>query len=164
MMQTHKIKWGVAPWMVQAVLVTLVFLSMAGVVGALSSRAQAAPVTKFETLTQAQVEQTYFFDWNRNVKFRAALMRAFAQSKVAMPAWVRQGSGPSAPSKVVHQGNVHWAMLNTCKSRDCGNNILYVAFDPATLTTSAVGKINGKLTWIGATGPVREALSRFSGL
>ncbi len=130
-----------------------------------SSTAQATPIGAFETLTQAKIEQSYFFDWNRNAKFRVALNNAFARTGVRMPAWLRQGSGPSAPARVLHQGNTHWVLLNTCKSHDCGKNVVYVAFDPPTRTTAAVGKFGGQVLWIGKPNDaLRLILSNYSGL
>lgn len=68
-----------------------------------SSWAQAAPITDFNTLTQHEVEQSYYHDWNRNPKFRASVRQLFVRSNVPMLPWVRHGAGPSAPSRVVQQ-------------------------------------------------------------
>lgn len=127
--------------------------------------AQALKITKFETLTQKQIEQSYYFDWNRNSTFRAAIYKAFKTSKVAVPTWVRQGAGPAAPARIITSGTTKFVLLNTCKARECEKNELFVLFDPVTKAAFAVGQFDGKTTWIGTpNATAKQLLSTASGL
>ncbi|GHA74786.1 hypothetical protein GCM10009007_14830 [Formosimonas limnophila] len=127
--------------------------------------AQAVQITKFETLTQKQIEQSYYFDWNRNSTFRAAIYKAFKTSKITVPSWVRQGAGPAAPARVITSGATKFVLLNTCKARECDKNELFVVFDPVTKAAFAVGQLDGKTTWIGnPNATVKQILSTASGL
>ena len=125
---------------------------------------RAETIGAFDTLTQRQVEQSYYYDWNRNLKFNSSVQRLFVRSKVAQPAWVRHGAGPSAPAQVVPQDGVNWVLLNTCKIRDCGNNALYILFNPPTHETYGVAKLNRKVVWLGKPNDTQKALlSKASG-
>jgi Inhibitor of vertebrate lysozyme (Ivy) len=127
--------------------------------------AQAGAIVKFETLTEAQIKQSYYFDWNRNVVFRASVVKLFAANSTVMPAWVRQGSGPAAPADVAPVGGTQWVLVNTCKLRDCGNNVLHIAFHPPTRQAVGIAKLDGKLTWLGKpSGAMQQMLSQRSGL
>ena len=57
---------------------------------------RAETIGSFDTLTQRQVEQSYYYDWNRNLKFNSAVQRLFMRSKVAQPEWVRHGFSTGA--------------------------------------------------------------------
>ncbi len=130
----------------------------------LSQPVQAAPITNFETLTRQQIEQSYYHDWNMNIKFRAAVRQLFARSKVAMPSWVRYGAGPSAPSQVVAKDGVNWVVLNTCKVHACGDNNLFILLNPPTKEIYGVAKLDRKLVWLGKPNPTQKAiLSQASG-
>ncbi len=122
------------------------------------SLAQAAPITDFKTLTQHEIEQSYYHDWNRNIQFRAAVRQLFARSKVALPAWVRQGAGPSAPSRVVQQDGANWVLLNTCKIHDCGDNHLVILFHPPTRAIHGLAQLNKKTVWLGKPNEAQKAL------
>ena len=125
---------------------------------------RAETIGSFDTLTQRQVEQSYYYDWNRNLKFNSAVQRLFVRSKVAQPEWVRRGSGPSAPAQVVRQDSVNWIFLNTCKIHECGNNNLYILFNPPTRETYGVAKLNRKVVWLGKPNATQKALlSKASG-
>jgi Inhibitor of vertebrate lysozyme (Ivy) len=132
---------------------------------ALPLSAQALQITNFNTLTKKQIEQSYFFDWNRNSTFRGALFKAFKSSGVVMPAWLRKGGGGSAPAKVIQNGATNFVLLDTCKPRECDSNVVYVLFDPATKTTAAVGKFDKKVAWVGKPNDsIKRILSNASGL
>lgn len=131
----------------------------------LSNSLQAVQITTFSKLTKKQIEQSYYFDWNRNAIFRAAMSKEFKSSKTPMPDWLRQGRGGSAPAKIITSDSTNFVLLDTCKPRDCQNNIAYILFDPATKNTSVVGKFNKKMIWIGSVGQTeRKILSDNSGL
>ncbi|MGL4767588.1 MAG: Ivy family c-type lysozyme inhibitor [Formosimonas sp.] len=132
---------------------------------ALPLSSHALQINNFDTLTKKQIEQSYFFDWNKNSTFRGALFKTFKASGVAMPEWLRQGGGGSAPAKVIQSGATNFVLLDTCKPRDCGNNAIYVLFDPASKLTAAVAKFDKKTTWIGKPNTtVKQILSTASGL
>jgi hypothetical protein len=136
-----------------------------GLLGLFVPNAQAVQITKFETLTQKQIEQSYYFDWNRNSTFRAAVYKAFKTSNTTVPTWVRQGAGPAAPARVITSGATKFVLLNTCKARECQKNELFVLFDPMTKAAFAVGQFDGKTTWIGnPNATVKQILSTASGL
>ena len=127
--------------------------------------AQAVRINKFDTLTESEINQSYYFDWNRNSTFRAALFKAFKTSNLKPPAWLRQGSGPSKPSRLIKSGTANFVLLNTCQAGKCDDNEIYVLFDTATKTASAVAQIEGKTTWIGnPTAASKEILSSHSGM
>lgn len=127
--------------------------------------AQALEITNFDKLTRKQIEQSYYFDWSHNSTFRVALIKAFKSSNQTIPTWLRKGGGPAAPAKIVDSGATHFVLLNTCKMHDCGNNNVYVLFDPVTKTTALAGKVDNKPTWIGATnGTIKQILSSASGI
>ncbi len=131
----------------------------AGVLGfGTVSPAQAAPITDFDTLTQHDIEQSYYHDWNRNPKFRASVRQLFVRSKVAQPAWVRHGAGPSAPSRVVSHNGGNWVLLNTCKMHDCGDNNLVILFHPPTRDIYGMAQLNKKTVWLGKPNPAQKAL------
>ncbi len=138
---------------ISVALVTASVLSLG-----MSSLAQAAPITNFDTLTQHDVEQSYYHDWNRNPKFRASVRQLFARSNVPMPAWVRHGAGPSAPCRVLPQEGVNWVLLNTCKIRDCGDNHLVILFNPPTREIYGMAQLNKKTVWLGKPNPAQKAL------
>lgn len=119
---------------------------------------QAASITDFSTLTQHEVEQSYYHDWNRNPKFRASVRQLFARSNVSMPAWVRHGAGPSAPCRVLPQGGVNWVLLNTCKMHDCGDNHVIILFNPPTGETYGLVQLNKKTIWLGKPNDVQKVL------
>ena len=123
-----------------------------------SSWAQAAPITDFNTLTQHEVEQSYYHDWNRNPKFRASVRQLFVRSNVPMPAWVRHGAGPSAPSRVVQQDGTNWVLLNTCKMHNCGDNHLIILFNPPTREIYGLAQLNKKTVWLGKPNDAQNAL------
>ena len=94
----------------------------------------------------------------------SAVQQLFSRSKVATPAWVRQGAGPSAPCQVAPQGGINWVVLNTCKMHDCGDNNLFVLFNPPTRETYGVAKLDGKIQWLGKPNAAQKAiLSQASG-
>ena len=127
--------------------------------------AHALKITSFETLTKKQIEQSYFFDWNRNSAFRGSLFKAFKNSGVTMPTWLRKGGGGAAPAKVITRGATNFVLLDTCKPHDCGENMIYVLFDPATKNTVAVAKLDKKVTWVGRPdNTVKQILSNATGL
>ena len=127
--------------------------------------AHAVQISNFDTLTQKQIESSYFFDWNRNSTFRGSLFKAFKSSGIPMPVWLLKGGGGAAPAQVVHSGNTHFVLLDTCAPGDCRNNMVYVLFDPATKTTAAVSKLNKKIAWVGKPNNVaKQILSNASGL
>ena len=127
--------------------------------------AHALEISNFDGLTRKQIESSYFFDWSRNSMFRASLIKAFRSSNMIVPTWVRRGGGPSAPSQVVDSGSTHFVLLNTCKSRECDENNIYVLFDPMTKITAIHGKLDKKTLWAGQTTPaMKQILSRASGL
>lgn len=127
--------------------------------------AHALPITNFSTLTPKQITQSYYFDWNRNSQYRAALIKAFAYSKTPVPQWLRQGAGPSAPTKIITHGSTHFVLLNTCKMHECSENKAYVLFDPVSKTTGIIAKLDDKLTWIGGpNAAMKQLLSTNSGL
>ena len=119
---------------------------------------QAAPITDFNTLTQHEVEQSYYHDWNRNPKFRASVRQLFARSNVPMPAWVRHGAGPSAPSRVLPQEGVNWVLLNTCKMHNCGDNHLIILFNPPTREIYGLAQLNKKTVWLGKPNDAQKEL------
>lgn len=127
--------------------------------------AQATQITRMDTLTEKQILQSYYFDWNKNSTFRAALYKAFKSSNVALPAWVRQGAGPAAPARLVPAENTKLVLLNTCMTGKCGDNELYVLFNPMTKALYGVVKVNAKATWIGnPNGNIKQLLSTHSGI
>lgn len=127
--------------------------------------AHAATITNFATLTPKQIMQSYYFDWNRNAQYRAALFKAFSYSKTPMPQWLNKASGPSKPSKIIVNGSTKFVFLNTCKQHDCSENNVYVLFDPVSRTTAAIAKFDDKLTWIGGpNAAMKKILSANSGL
>ncbi len=138
---------------ISVALVTASVLSLG-----MPSLVQAAPITNFDTLTQHEVEQSYYHDWNRNPKFRASVRQLFARSNVPMPAWVRHGAGPSAPCRVLPQEGVNWVLLNTCKIRDCGDNHLVILFNPPTREIYGMAQLNKKTVWLGKPNPAQKAL------
>lgn len=141
---------------------TFIFLSAILIA---SNSVQATKITNFSTLTQKQIEQSYYFDWNRNAMFRASMNKQFKSSKISMPDWLHQGRGGSAPAKIITKDTTQFVLLDTCKPRECHDNIAYILFDPATKNTSIVGKFNKKTVWVGNIGKTeRQILSNVSGL
>ncbi|TDR31794.1 Ivy family c-type lysozyme inhibitor [Hydromonas duriensis] len=127
--------------------------------------AHALQITNFDKLTRKQIEQSYYFDWNRNSTFRASIIKAFSASGISIPTWLHRGGGPSAPSQVIDSGSTHFVLLNTCKQHECSENNVYVLFDPATKATALAGKLDDKPVWIGVKNPtVKQILSNASGL
>ena len=135
--------------------------------GIIAPNANAVRINKLDTLTESEINQSYYFDWNRNSTYRAALFQAFKTSNLKPPAWLRQGSGPSKPSLMINKSvdTDTLVLLNTCQARDCDENIIYVLFDTKTKTVSAVAKFDGKVSWIGKPDAASKALlSSHSGL
>ena len=125
---------------------------------------QAETISHFDSLTQQQIEQSYYHDWNRNPKFRSAVRSLFTRSKVAQPEWVRYGAGPSAPSRVVSFAGENWVLLNTCYSKDCDGNQLFVLFYPPQRQTYGVAKLKGEVVWLGNPDESKKAvLTQVSG-
>ena len=130
-----------------------------------SLSAHALQITDFNSLTEKKIKQSYYFDWNRNGTFRTALFKAFKASNVPVPEWMRQGSGPASPGKLINRGATHYVLLDTCKARECGDNIAFVLFDPATKSLASVAKIDKKTVWVGKPiASVKQILSNASGL
>ncbi|WP_035058687.1 Ivy family c-type lysozyme inhibitor [Andreprevotia chitinilytica] len=78
------------------------------------------------------------------------------------PLWLKQGGGPSSPaSSQTIDGKEYW-LANTCKTHNCGNNLVYALFAktgdsvvalsvsiPDRYSGSVPRRTHAKLTWLG---------------